>query len=208
MKKLLIFASILLLFVTCKKESDNNDNCNEGFIIAGDSLNSCCEIFKIDTTFDYDWLYKIDLDNDGIFDLSFMSFHSTPTHYDVTIGCRLESENPLLEFSVKNGSGSARFISIKNAGDTIGLNDSWFANEDGKIYLSKLRYLYQDDPSGGGNNYISIYDSANIDVRNKYIGIRIKEPSFTNYYWIKFSVKFSIEDRNSLFIEEFGRQKR
>ena len=212
MKKLLIFASILLLFVTCKKENDNKDNCKQDFIIAGDSLNSCCEIIKIDTSFNVYGntygKYELDLDNDNRIDMTFEFRRSSAWHGNsVNTGCYMKSENPLLEFSIEDGTQYSTYIKVKNAGDTIGINDEWFSNEDGRINLSDLNYLIVEYGDGSGNTWISYSDSTNINVRNKYIGIRIKQPSFTEYYWIKLSVKFTLQEGN-VFIEEFGRQKR
>ena len=203
------------MFVTCKKENDNNninneDNCNQDFIIAGDSLSSCCEIIKIDTTFDYCFSnrnYEIDLDNDNIFDLSFESFRYVAHHGNsVKTGCRLRSENPLLEFSIENDPDIYKIISIKNVGDTISNNDEWFSinDRDSRVYLSIADYLVQEDPYGSGDTWIDYYYNINESLNNKYIGIRIKDSSFIKYYWIKLTIKHF----SSVSIAELGRQKR
>lgn len=190
----------MLLIVSCSKENDKN-NCNQDFIIAGDSLSNCYEIISIDTFIRPSQQYSVDLDNDDSIDLKIKTYYlvaSQGRHHRE--GCYLINENPLLDLSVRKDSLFWKYANIKNVMDTIGENENW--SNRYIIDISSLETFLSEGPSG--NIWTSYYDSTNKNIKQKYIGIRISKASFTSYYWIKLSIK----DYSEVRIEELGRQIR
>lgn len=204
MKKFMIFASVLLLIASCKKDKGDQDGCNYSYIIAGDSLSSCYEVIGSDSFSPYPYYTcEFDLDNNDSIDLTLRSYRHSASHGTyLNTGCYVMINNPLLELSAEKVPVllNSDFVFLHRPMDTIGDNEKWLGFDASRLDISNIVIFYHHDP-WTGHVTTRVRDSVNVNFSHKYIGVRIKKPSFTSYYWIKLSVR----DSENLYIEGFGR---
>jgi len=216
--KLILFIFMGSVIIQCKKEPLQNPDSEfvdkdstffqANFILAGDTLNYKYSRlnFNLDniTVSDSvpstggDWGSSsfedtpIDIDNDKSLDIRYgcgALYRNDYLILKMFIISNNYDNDKKLEFAVENNEiinldDTVKMISWFNLNDTINFNHRWIASDNAEKYYLTLYCDFEEY----FDDFIGKNESINENVKNKYIGVRIKNGEKYIYGWLKGSV--------------------
>ena len=207
-KFLTTFLMVLSLF-SCKKENPANVKLPyDNYIIAGDSLKNeymklkyYLENISAGDSVPSSFLYNsgdfedlpINIDNDNILDIRYGCSILYRNDYAIsqsyffenTYGNEKEIEFAVTDKKIINLNDSVYILHIYNELDSINANQLWVSNEKVEKYHISMLNTFQPYFS---EDYRGSNLSININVKNKYIGIRRKTDQGYVYGWLRVSI--------------------
>jgi len=207
MKQIIPLIVFLICFSCINKNEDITNNCNQNYIIAGDSINDCSEIVDINPDILINPYSKkkstdgsgfgnfdLDLDRDANIDVIFnTNFNVSAGGWDGEYGSNLKIQNQQFSCAIVFNSNIIRLFNIL---DTIDNNAVWTSNTE--IIIASTKFGVCPPVCPGYKN------SVNDNMEKKYIGLRKIVNSDTTYYYINLDIVTS----NNLIIKSLGGNKK